>query len=183
MSGIHSDGTLKKYPTPEPTTKGAIAAAVGDLDALKSLPISEFNQAIDEHGNTLLIWAADRGQNECLTYILSQITDTNRGIINERGYLGNTAIGRAARGGHLSCVEILLKQDEINPNIANEKMQYPLHFAAFKKHLPIVQCMLDSGKCDTYVQDRKGRMPEEDTSVEEIKNAILNYKREHPSSE
>lgn len=177
MSGIHPDGTLKKYPTPKPTTKGAIAAATGDLETLKCLPKSELNQALDEHGNTLLIWAADKGKDGCLTYILSQIND-NKDIINARGYLGNTAIGRAARGGHLPCVQILLQQDEINPNLANEKLQYPLHFAAFKKHLSVVQCMLNSGKCDIFVQDRKGRTPDQDTSVEEIKNVILKYKQD-----
>lgn len=177
MSGINPDGTLKKYATPQPTKLSCIAAATGDIDTLKSLPVSDlFN--VDEHGNNSIIWAADRGQNDCLVYILSQINE-NKDVINRRGYLGNTALGRAARGGHVSCVLTLLKQDEINPNVPNEKLQYPLHFAAFKKYLDVVHCMLSSGKCDVTVRDRKGRMPEDDTNVQDIRNAIQKYKEEH----
>jgi ankyrin repeat protein len=61
----------------------------------------------------------------------------------------------------------------INPNIANEKMQYPLHFAAFKKHQDVVKVLLQSKKCDTMVIDRKGRTPAEDTSDEAIRSLIL----------
>jgi ankyrin repeat protein len=55
-------------------------------------------------------------------------------------------------------------------------MQYPLHFAAFKKHPQVVRVMLESGKCSTTVVDRKGRTPAEDTSLEEIRQMILEYR-------
>ena len=93
--------------------------------------------------------------------------------VNARGYLGNTAIARAARGGYLDCVSALLKASQINPNIANEKMQYALHFAAFKRHPNVVEIMLQSGKCDSMVTDRKGRTPAEDTKDEGIRDMIL----------
>jgi len=179
MSGINPDGTLKKYDTPKATTPAAIAASTGDLDTLKSLSVAELHE-VDEYDNTSLIWAADGGYDECLTYILSTVPDKGFGekgnVVNARGYLGNTAIGRAARGGHCSCVKLLLDRTDINPDICNEKIQFPLHFAAFKKHLSVVELMLESGKCSTEVKDRKGRTPEEDTNVDEIKNAILRYR-------
>lgn len=193
MSGINADGSLKKYPTPKPSTPASIAASTGDLTALSSPQVKPFLWTEDEFGNTPLIWAADQGQHAALEYILSQepgvegntSIDSNTDV-NTRGYLGNTAIARASRGGHLSCVQLLLQQSQtqtqkrssrINPNVCNEKKQYPLHFAAFKKHPEVVRALLDSGLCDTLVKDRKGRTPAEDTSVESIRNMILKYRK------
>jgi hypothetical protein len=94
--------------------------------------------------------------------------------VNTRGYIGNTALARAARGGHVDCVVALLaKSSQINPNIPNDKMQYPLHFAAFKRHPAVVQALLASPLTDTKVTDRKGRTPAEDTSDDTIRNMIL----------
>lgn len=181
MSGINRDGTLKKYPTPQPKSPLAIAAATNDLATLSSSELKPYLWEIDEFGNTPLIWAADRGNLEALKYILSQYERSVHGI-NTRGFLGNTALSRASRGGHCSCVKFLLEQRGgglvINPNICNEKLQYPLHYAAFKQHAEVVKALLDSGLCNTLVRDRKGRTPAEDTSVEEIRNMILEYRAE-----
>lgn len=184
MSGINPDGTLIKFETPNPNTPLAIAATSGDINALISAtntdPTSLLNP--DEYGNTPLIWSADRGQSEALEFILQHIVPTTKESetfsygVNAQGYLGNTALGRAARGGHLECVKILLGREDIDPNIGNEKKQYPLHFGAFKKRTEIVKVMLESGKCDTLVKDRKDRTPAEDTKVEEIRDMILKYR-------
>mmetsp|Transcript_20032 Transcript_20032/g.43426 ORF Transcript_20032/g.43426 Transcript_20032/m.43426 type:complete len:260 (-) Transcript_20032:24-803(-) len=184
MSGINLDGTLKKYATPVPTSPAAIAASTGDISTLASSEVKPFLWTKDEHGNFPLIWAADKGHADALQLILSSDkvgNDDDVVGINTRGYLGNTAIGRAARGGHLSCVKLLIEQTDgkhgiINPNIRNEKDQYPLHFAAFKKHPEVVRVLLDSGLCDTMVKDRKGRTPAEDTSVDMIRDMILEYR-------
>jgi hypothetical protein len=56
-------------------------------------------------------------------------------------------------------------------------MQYPLHFAAFKKKHDVVKVLLESKKCDTMVLDRKGRTPAEDTSDESIRSLILESRR------
>lgn len=148
----------------------------------------------DSYGNIPLHWASDRGQYEALEYLLSQIPEYQKHeenrqqqqdneeqqlestIVNTRGYLGNTPLARACRGGRIFCVELLLARDDIDPNICNDKKQYPLHFAAFKKHPEVVRLMLESGKCSTLVKDRKGRTPAEDTSVEEIKRMILEHR-------
>ncbi len=177
MSGINPDGSLKKFPTPQPSTPVSIAASTGDLTSLSSPQVTPNLWERDEHGNTPLIWAADKGQSDALQYILSESSTEIACDINTRGYLGNTAIGRAARGGHLECVKLLLNQKgTINPNICNEKKQYPLHFAAFKKHPEVVKALLDSGLCDTTLKDRKGRTPAEDTSLVEIRDMILDYR-------
>ncbi|GFH61288.1 Haloacid dehalogenase-like hydrolase domain-containing protein [Chaetoceros tenuissimus] len=178
MSGINQDGTLKKIDKPKATTEAAIAASTGDLQSLQT--VKHTFSMRDESGNIPLIWAADQGQDQALEYILENMPEEDEMKqdtgINVKGYLGNTALGRAARGGHTKCCQLLLNRKDINPNICNEKMQYPLHFAAFKKHPETVKIMLDSGKCSTLVKDRKGRTPAEDTSVEEIKEMILAYR-------
>lgn len=178
-AAINPDGSLNKFPTPVPINDIEIAAATGDVDSLSKLfvqPNTRNGSVVSESGNTPLIWAADAGQAECLKLILDQ-TPTD-GSINDKGFLGNTAISRAARGGHADCVSLLLERDDVDPNICNDKMQYPLHFAAFKKNIECVKIMLESNKCDTMVQDRKGRTPAEDTSVDEIRDMILKYREE-----
>jgi len=67
----------------------------------------------------------------------------------------------------------LLAVPECNPNIGNDKKQYPLHFAAFKKNIDCVHAMIDSNKCDYCVKDRKGRIPAEDTSDFAIRDLLL----------
>ena len=59
-----------------------------------------------------------------------------------------------------------------DPNIGNDKLQYPLHIAAFHNQTDAVNVLL---KCnaDTYVLDRKGRTPAEDTKDQKIRGAIL----------
>uniref|UniRef100_A0A7S3V746 Uncharacterized protein n=1 Tax=Chaetoceros debilis TaxID=122233 RepID=A0A7S3V746_9STRA len=174
MSGINPDGSLKKFFTPTPSSDIAIAASTGDLSALERLLTPTTVTEKDEHGNTPLVWASDCGQSAAVKLILDQ-TPADESI-NAKGYLGNTALGRAARGGHADCVALLLERDEIDANICNEKKQYPLHFAAFKKKTNCVKLMLESGKVDTCVIDRKGRTPAEDTSVDEIRDMILGYR-------
>lgn len=173
-SGINEDGSLKYFKTPQPTSKAAIASSNGDDESLRSLSPPELFK-VDEHGNTSLIWAANSGHDSTVQYLLDIIEkEGGHDVINAKGYLGNTALARAARGGFVDCVKKLLKCPSINPDLCNDKEQYPLHFASFKKHPDVVRVMLASGKCDTMVTDRKGRTPAEDTSVEEIKDMIIN---------
>ena len=146
LSGINSDGTLKKFDCPTPTTKAAIAASKGDEAQLSKLQAAELI-APDETRNTPLIWSADAGKTKAVQYILSVVEREDPKSVNTKGFLGNTALSRAARGGHLGCVSAILQASEVNPNIHNEKKQYPLHFAAYKRHPEIVKVMLDSNKC------------------------------------
>lgn len=126
--------------------------------------------------NTPLIWAADAGNLEAVHFLLSTISDINNKIdksqtIDVKGYLGATALSRACRRGYLEIVQELL-QNGCGINIPNDKMQYPLHFAAFQRHKDVVELLLKY-KGNTYVLDRKGRTPVEDTSDKEISELIL----------
>lgn len=54
----------------------------------------------------------------------------------------------------------------------NDKSQFPLHMAAFKRQTAMVRALLEVG-ASTYVRDRKGRTPAEDTDVASIREGIL----------
>ena len=99
--------------------------------------------------------------------------------MNHRGYLGATALARASRAGHVNVLSILLKENYLcNPDIPNDKWQYPLHFAAFKGNLECVELLITSGRSSPVVLDRKGRTPAEDTSYEDIQRRLLEARNE-----
>ena len=156
-------GPLQKYDVPSPSSDAGKAAVAGDLARLEAC---DEVGAPDASGNTPLIWAADSGAADVIPYL------RDRCDVNHRGYLGATAVCRAARKGHLDALLLLLKAEGVDVNAPNDKMQSPLHFAAFKKNRACVDALLAAG-ASTYVLDRKGRTPAEDTSDEEIRAAIL----------
>eukprot|EP00471_Norrisiella_sphaerica_P010610 CAMPEP_0184499242 /NCGR_PEP_ID=MMETSP0113_2-20130426/40937_1 /TAXON_ID=91329 /ORGANISM="Norrisiella sphaerica, Strain BC52" /LENGTH=438 /DNA_ID=CAMNT_0026887077 /DNA_START=1 /DNA_END=1317 /DNA_ORIENTATION=- len=181
-------GPLVKYPPPEPAvTPAEKAAATGDVAALKSMTLSSLNgdrkdsiakpqnpvsvelnpdPSSDLYANPPLVWAVENGHVDCVKVLIEAGVD-----INAKGYLGATAISRAARNGDPKMLTMLLEAGG-NPDIPNIKRQYPLHFAAFKKHRAAVDVLLKHGT-STLSLDRKGRTPAEDTSDEVIREAIL----------
>ena len=124
---------------------------------------------MDESSNTPLIWGADARYEEVVSMLLGKVPASN---LNVRGYLGATAICRASRRGKTVILRMLLAKENADPNIPNEKLQHPLHFAAFKKQPNAVNLLLSHG-ANPLVLDRKGRTPAEDTSDESIRDAIL----------
>ena len=88
-------------------------------------------------------------------------------------YSRRTATCRASRKGHCAALAPLLAAEDVDANLANEKMQSPLHFAAFKKMPEAVEMLLAHRGINTLVLDRKGRTPAEDTSDEAIRAAIV----------
>lgn len=59
-----------------------------------------------------------------------------------------------------------------SPNVPNAKLQFPLHFAAYKQHPACVAALLAAG-ASPLVLDRKGRTPCEDTSDVAIRDVLL----------
>eukprot|EP00293_Proteomonas_sulcata_P015720 CAMPEP_0184291484 /NCGR_PEP_ID=MMETSP1049-20130417/3506_1 /TAXON_ID=77928 /ORGANISM="Proteomonas sulcata, Strain CCMP704" /LENGTH=163 /DNA_ID=CAMNT_0026598953 /DNA_START=440 /DNA_END=931 /DNA_ORIENTATION=- len=148
--------------SPEP--KGLFNAAfTGDLEALKAADPEKLASRCTETGNTLLIWAAEGGQVSAIEFLLAQNPKLD---VNAGGLQGNTALLRACRNGHSSAVQRLIAE-KANPDLPNTKGQYPLHMAAFYKHLSCVKALVDSG-ADLKVEDKKGRTPDQDTKDEEI---------------
>ena len=182
-SKLGTNVPLLKYGIPQPSNVVTKAAASGDLDTLRSLlstrcTTSEEQLLIlhspDGSGNTPLIWAADAGNTRIVDFLLQKTataTDNHDILLNARGYLGATALCRAARRGHTAILHKLIAAGACL-DIPNEKLQYPLHFAAFKENVAAVELLLQSG-VNTRVLDRKGRIPAEDTKDESIRQLIL----------
>uniref|UniRef100_A0A7S1BKS3 Phosphoglycolate phosphatase n=1 Tax=Corethron hystrix TaxID=216773 RepID=A0A7S1BKS3_9STRA len=170
-SELGTSHTLIKYKIPVPLTLADEAAATGDVETLKSMMRSELNGAEDVEGvnNTPLIWAADRGHVEAVRYLLQETSDNN---IDCCGFIGCTAVSRAARQGNIDILRLLLAEGGADPNIPNIKMQYPLHIAAFHRNAEAVDTLLEFG-ANSFVMDRKGRTPAEDTDDASIQSAIF----------
>merc|ERR1712216_557132 len=128
LSGVSASSALKKFPVPVPDTPVAKAAAEGDLSFLSSARRAELLE-LDSVGNSALVWSSDGGSLPVTDFLIDAGVD-----VNVKGYLGNTALARAARHGHLDVVKRLLAVPTIDPNLCNDKLQYPLHFAAFQQH-------------------------------------------------
>eukprot|EP00980_Cylindrotheca_fusiformis_P006904 scaffold1442_cov128-Cylindrotheca_fusiformis.AAC.25 len=171
--GTSTPTKLLKYPYPEPTTDLTKGAAAGDLESIRTLASQAGGgfdiNAKDETGNTALIWAAENNHQELVQWILSEFQ--NNVELDHRGYLGCSAVLRASRRGHSEVLHALI-QAGANLDLPNQKLQYPLHFAAFQEHQDIVELLLAHG-VNTRSLDRKGRTPAEDTKNEPIRKMIL----------
>ena len=173
-----NEGKLLKFPAPKPgeSSVGILcqAAINGNIDAIRIASIEDCNAVDDSSSNTCLIWAVDADQLEVVKELLKK-----PGInVNTRGFLGATALSRACRRGNNEIVSLLLSHPDIDANIPNGKLQYPLHFAAFQQHNAVVSTLLECGKCDVLVRDRKGRLPVEDTKCPKIKELFQPFMKE-----
>lgn len=155
-----------KRSAPVPVTAACVAAAAGDVTALRGQLRADLSAACPESGNTPLIFAADACHLEAVEALLAEKVP-----LDVRGFLGATAVSRAARRGHLPVLRALLLAGA-DADIPNDKLQYPMHFAAFKLNPGAVELLLEHG-ANAFVLDRKGRTPAEDTSDEAIRSTII----------
>lgn len=170
---------LHGSPPPQPQSELCVAAANGNIDAVYSLLENDSNDKPEEaNGNTALIWACETGNAEIAKILLEcrakNVSDDKElaSYVNHRGFLGATALNRASRRGHTNILKVLLDlYNNVNMDLPNSKLQYPLHFAAFKKNPEALQYLLEKG-ANPWVLDRKGRTPLEDTSCETCKSML-----------
>lgn len=180
--------TLTKYGAPTPASAASTAAAAGHLSLLKGFSAAELAQPDPSSGsssevwsgNTPLIWAADVGHRGIVEEILGMLHAAGPAAaattaVNARGYLGATAVSRAARRGHLDVLKLLCAVPGIDLDAPNIKMQTPLHFAAFQRHEDAVRVLLEAG-ANPRALDRKGRRPDQDTDVPAIRDLIANWR-------
>eukprot|EP00520_Triparma_pacifica_P012881 CAMPEP_0118644974 /NCGR_PEP_ID=MMETSP0785-20121206/7245_1 /TAXON_ID=91992 /ORGANISM="Bolidomonas pacifica, Strain CCMP 1866" /LENGTH=401 /DNA_ID=CAMNT_0006536809 /DNA_START=129 /DNA_END=1334 /DNA_ORIENTATION=- len=167
---------LQKYDVPKPTTEAGVAALEGDVVKLKSIYENGGLGEVCGSGNTPLIWAAEGGRTEAVKFLLT--VETSSDILNARGYLGASAVTRAARRGEVDVLKLLVSDERLKPSLdaVNDKSQSPLHFAAFKRNPECVRELLMAG-ANPRVRDRKGRTPDQDTDVEEIRDGILEFQK------
>jgi HAD superfamily hydrolase (TIGR01549 family) len=164
---------LHSQPYPEPTTDLTKAAAEGDLQRVRGLASREEDNfdinAMDESGNTALIWAAENNHLEFVKWILNEFS--NDIDLDHMGYLGSSAVLRASRRGYYEVLHALI-QAGANLDLPNHKLQHPLHFAAFQEHKDIVKLLLKYGANPRNL-DRKGRTPAYDTKSESIRDIMM----------
>lgn len=166
---------LHGSPAPTPQSELCVAAAAGNVDAIRSLLENACDDEPDEEtGNTALIWACETGNAEIANILLESKKNDEQfsSYVNHRGFLGATALNRAARRGHTNCLQqVLLNCSSVDMDLPNLKLQYPLHFAAFKKNPEALSFLLEQG-ANPWVLDRKGRTPLEDTSCETCQSLL-----------
>jgi HAD superfamily hydrolase (TIGR01549 family) len=183
---------LHGSPPPTPESELCQAVVSGDISAvralLEDLSLEDIIKPDETNGNTALIWACETGNIDLAGLLLAAVVEKSKGSANEkrdlssfanhRGFLGATALNRAARRGHTHVLELLLSSlvngEETNVfdmDLPNYKFQYPLHFAAFKKNPEALEYLLKRG-ANPWVLDRKGRTPIEDTSCETCQSML-----------
>ncbi|KAJ5359714.1 uncharacterized protein N7496_012127 [Penicillium cataractarum] len=114
------------------------------------LPRSEFGKQTTRDGNTIMHFAAHRGDQRLIEYINSKGLD-----VNVKNHDGVTPLAVAARRGHESVVEFLISTGaEIN--VRDYRGLTPLHNAAHHGADRIVRILLDAG-ADPLLQARKRR--------------------------
>ena len=109
-----------KRDAPTPNSPAEIAAAAGDAAALAGMTAEAVSQVDATTGQTPLIWAAEAGSLSAVEVLLQ------RGVgLDVPGYLGATAVSRAARHGHCDVLAALLAHGA-DAGIPNNKLQYPV---------------------------------------------------------
>jgi len=94
---------------------------------------------------------------------------------------GTTALHWSARGGHLDCVQELIraaaKQDgDIHQfvNSQNKLGETPLHSAASKDHIPVVQALLENGG-NPSIQNKHNQTPQDLCHDPLVKTTLQNW--------
>ncbi|CAG0878943.1 unnamed protein product [Darwinula stevensoni] len=125
-------------------------AATGDR---KGLIPSNYVEESTEHIEAPLHDAAKRGNMSFMEECLK-----NQVSVNGLDKAGNTALHWAARGGHIQCVERLLKAPKVEINVPNKMGDTALHLASYKGHTDVIQILLDHGS-NPRMTNRDGKMP------------------------
>lgn len=77
---------------------------------------------------------------------------------NESPY-GQTPLSRAAEGGHVAIVQLLLEQEGVDANSKDRNDWTPLPWASEKGHKAVAKLLLKHGGVDTNSKDKKGATP------------------------
>lgn len=180
--------TSHAFPKPlPPTTEIELAAFNGDLPTIQQLVSDSqagrtrtrhlLDVGDDDGMNSAIVWASEGGFVDCVKALVAGMGGVDgRGgdLLDQKGYMGATAVSRAARRGHADILDVLLAAGA-NPDIGNDKLQFPLHIAAFHNQTDAVNVLL-KWNANTYVLDRKGRTPAEDTKDASLRDAILSVR-------
>lgn len=108
----------------------------------------------DQHGNTLLLIAAQNGRDGVVRELLLGGADVNRGNSHK-----NAAIHLAAQNGWDKVLEILLETKAINVNFKDLHANTALHLAAQNGQIGIIQQLLDRPEIKLNSKNTHGLVP------------------------
>lgn len=125
------------------------AARIGDLESLRQLESKVDVNVTDFLGNTALIFAADNGYPEIVSYLLS-LPIININIQNNGG---QSALIIAARNGHETIVSTLVQMPHINLNDKDTNGYTALMWATYNNHDDIVSILSQLPSIDLNAKD------------------------------
>lgn len=127
-------------------------AAQGELLLLQEEIQEQFVNDVDEHGLTILAWAAANDQFLSVEYLMSMGADPN--ICGEEG---STPMMLAASNGHERVLRCFL---EAGCDVYQESQDghTALHYATFNQHPECVKLLLEYG-ADMTVESNTGKTP------------------------
>ena len=109
--------------------------------------------ALNQHGNTALHYAALKGDKEAVRILLENSTDYN--MVNEKG---QTPLHYAATSGDVSTIEALLETDQFDVNDQDARGHSALYHAVMYNNYKAIDCLIRHGaKIDLI--DKKGATP------------------------
>ncbi len=118
-----------------------------------------------EKYNTALLEAAEKGNSELITFLITAGADVN--TADKYGY---TPLYRAAVGGHTECVKLLIAAGA-DVNKATNFGSTPLYWAARNGHPECVKLLISAG-ADVNKANNWGSTPLEAAKTEEIKQLL-----------
>lgn len=131
-----------------------LAAAQGDLQKLKKL--LENNSTLldgqDEHRMTPVAWAAYRGQDEMVKFLLT------RGVGQISGRFDRTPLHFAIQQGHKQVAEILLNHQDVDVNAKDIFGATPLYSAVLSGRKDLVEILIANGADVSHI-DENGWTP------------------------
>lgn len=139
-------------------------AKKNQVDLIELLNQNEVDQAVaalkagadpnqtNRFGDTVLMWAASKGERELVHLLLQAKAD-----IHHRGSYGRNALHWAAHGGDSHIVQMLLDAG-LDPNSNDDRLKTPLALAAQRGRLKNCAVLLQAG-ADANLRDMDGESP------------------------
>ncbi len=152
---------LSDCQTPSPQAE---PTATNQVDLIELLNQNEVAQAVaalkagadpnqtNRFGDTVLMWAASKGERELVQLLLAAKAD-----IHHRGSYGRNALHWAAHGGDSHIVKRLLEAG-LDPNSNDDRLKTPLALAAQRGRLKNCELLLAAG-ADANLRDMDGESP------------------------
>ena len=137
--------------TPEtmPATALHLAAKAGEMDEAEKFMLDEENRArvneADSTGWTALHWAASRGREQMVEYLLAQKADAT--VVTEDNW---SPVHDAARAGSEKCLR-MLKDAGANMTLTTGNGSTPLHYAAQYDKVDVVKYLLNLDEAEGLI--------------------------------